>query len=81
MSFCKKMIALNSVTVSYIILFDLVMSFSSNQVDNSMAVKCDLERQIRSADFKFLQLRTEMQMERHRSAALAEENSDANKKV
>lgn len=52
-----------------------------DKVDNSMAVKCDLERQIRSADFKFLQLRTEMQMERHRSAALAEENSDANKKI
>lgn len=50
-------------------------------MDNSGAIKCDLERQIRSADFKLLQLRTEMQMERHRSAALAEENSDANKKV
>ncbi|XP_042875711.1 cingulin-like isoform X2 [Penaeus japonicus] len=52
-----------------------------DKVDNSGAIKCDLERQIRSADFKLLQLRTEMQMERHRSAALAEENSDANKKI
>ncbi|XP_042228418.1 ERC protein 2-like isoform X2 [Homarus americanus] len=52
-----------------------------DKIDTSAATRCELEGQIRSLDLTILQLRTELQMEKHRSTALSEETGCLQKKV
>lgn len=59
----------------------VLMHINKFQFDESASVRCELEGQMRSLDFTLLQLRTELQMERHRSSALSDETSNLHKKV
>ncbi|XP_069949395.1 uncharacterized protein [Cherax quadricarinatus] len=52
-----------------------------DKLNESLATQCELEGRIRSLDLIVLQLRTELQMEKHRSTALSDETSSLHKKV
>nr|XP_045623397.1 myosin heavy chain, striated muscle-like isoform X2 [Procambarus clarkii] len=52
-----------------------------DKIDVGSAARCELEGRIRSLDLAILQLRTELQMEKHRSTALFDEKNSLQKKV
>lgn len=52
-----------------------------DKIDSGSSTQCELKGQVRSLELTILQLRTELQMERHRSTSLYDETRSLHKKV